>query len=138
MLCQFTQVANKWICKRCGRISSVEETDKFSPSAKCRIPDNYHLQSNYIWNQRINGVGDTLSAIFKQLGFKYSPMGDARARITFLNKRSINWCRKHSDVIYSWIKEECDNKNIPINKKLGHALIRLAIIKTSFPSFAKP
>lgn len=138
MICSFTKINNYWICKECGRQSIVEASDTFAPVAMCRIPEDYRInQSHYLFEMKIKGVGDHLSTIFKQMGYSYEPISKTRTRITFLNKRSAKWCQENQHIIYSWIAQECKERNISFIPKVVYAIIRLAIIKTLFPSFSK-
>ena len=129
MLCDFQKKNRQWICVNCGRKTEVLDTDKLAPTALCRIPEQYKANSNYIFNMRLSGVGDNIAKIMKNLGYTYSPMSDARARITFLNKRSVAWCHKNKHIIYDWIKQECTQRNIPFVPSAVKAIIRLAMIR---------
>lgn len=130
MLCEFHKTDKEWICVNCGRRSEVLETDKFQPSAHCRIPDNHQSNSRYLYNMKLSGVGDNIAKIIKKLGYDYEPMSDTRARLTFLNKRSVAWCHDNKHVIYGWFKQECNNRDIPFVPKIIKAIIRLSMIKT--------
>jgi hypothetical protein len=73
-------------------------------------------------------VGDTLLEILKSLGYNIAPLSIARAKITHLNKKGIDWCRLNQHVIVKWIQQECELKKIPFITKLLKAIVRLAII----------
>ena len=129
MLCDFSKINNVWICSRCGRTVRFKKTNIFSPSAKCRIPENYKISSGYIHNERIKGVGDALSEIVKKIGYNYSPVSRARSKITYLNKKGIDWCEANQKIILYWIKEECVHYNIQYLELLAKSILRLAIRK---------
>lgn len=128
MLCDFKKINNQWVCLKCGRKAPVEK-QQYMPSAKCRIPEYYYLTSNYIYNQKIKGVGDTLSEIVKKIGYNYSPISRARSKITYLNKRGIDWCEKNQNLILRWIKEECLEHKIQYLELPAKSILRLAIHK---------
>lgn len=128
MLCDFKKINNQWICLKCGRKAPVEK-EQYMPSAKCRIPEYYHLTSNYIYNEKMKGVGDTLSVIIKKMGHNYQPISKARSKITFLNKMGIDWCDKHQNIILEWLREECTTQRIPFLELVAKSIIRLAIRK---------
>lgn len=130
MFCEFTKLQeHKWICKRCGRIAPIGKSS-FSPVAKCRLPENYHLaQQSYVQNVKIKGVGDFLAEIIKKIGYSYHPNGRSKARLTFLNKRGIDWCDKHQDLIAEWINDEGPRIRLELHSKILKPLIRLAIFK---------
>lgn len=127
MLCDFARTNKQWVCKQCGRKSPIN--GQFMPTAKCRIPDFYHLKSNYINNKKIIGVGDTLSTIIKKIGFSYPPISSARTMLTFLNKKGIDWCEENQPTILEWFKYECKLNNIPFLEIIAKAILRLAIRK---------
>lgn len=136
MLCDFTEINNNnLICKRCGRKLGINQGMKF-PSAKCRIPENYNVYSGYLGKTKIKGLGDILSDIIKKMGYDYQPIGKVRARLTFLNKRSLEWCEKNKIVILRWLQEECKNRSIPIRNKIMQAIVRLAIKKVKYQSIS--
>lgn len=131
MFCNFKKLNHEWICDRCGRrVSNQNNNSEYAPSARCRIPEYYYLNSSYINNEKIIGVGDTLWEILKSLGYNIAPLSIARAKITHLNKKGIDWCRLNQHVIVKWIQQECELKKIPSITKLVKAIVRLAIMRT--------
>ncbi len=128
MLCNFKNINNSLICDRCGRKTAAKNSTYF-PTARCRVPEHIGLKLGYIFNKKIKGVGDTLSSLIKQLDYTYPYSGPARAKLTMLNKKGIDWCDKNQDLIYGWLQHECAIQGIVLKKSIGKALIRLAIIK---------
>jgi len=128
MVCDFTKVGKYLICKKCGR--KLDEASVTRPVAVCRIPPSYRVNSKYIYNDKMKGLGDYLSQIFKTMGYDYPTLGKVRARLTFLNKRSLTWCRNNQDIIASWIKDECKNREIDILPSVARSIVRLGILKT--------
>lgn len=133
MICDFTKKGGKFICKRCGRNETYKKNH--IPTAKCRVSDNYKFQSGYIHNKKLKGVGDALSGIIKQMGYGYSPISKARAKITYLNKKGIDWCEANQKIILYWIKEECVHYNIQYLELLAKSILRLAIRKAKNASY---
>lgn len=130
MLCDFLKLDNIWVCEKCGRKVKVKQTDKFMPTAQCRIPEHYkYTNDGFMFNQKILGVGDTLSQIIKAIGYGYSPVGKTRAKITYLNKKGIDWCEKNQKTILKWIEEECISYNIQYLELAVKSILRLAIRK---------
>lgn len=127
MICDFTQKGDKFICKKCGR--NIKYKTGIFPTAKCRLPEDYKFRSGYLHSQKLIGVGDTLSNIISKMGYGYSSMSRARAKITYLNKKGIDWCEQNQNIILLWLKEECIEKRIQFLDKIGKSLIRLAIKK---------
>ena len=134
MLCDFKNINEKWICLKCGRQTPMSK-DNYMPSAKCRIPEHYRISSGYIYNERIKGVGDSLSEIIKKIGYNYSPVSRARSKITYLNKKGIDWCEANQKIILYWIKEECVHYNIQYLELLAKSILRLAIRKAKNASY---
>lgn len=128
MLCNFVQINDQLICEQCGRKVQFKK-DGFFPTAKCRVPNQLNLKLGYIYNKKTKGVGDTLSSLIKKLDFSYPPIGSARAKLTMLNKKGIDWCSHNQDLIHDWLKYECAIQGIALKKNIGRALIRLAIIQ---------
>lgn len=130
MICDFVLRNEKeWICEKCGRRVTRYKSENFMPTAKCRIPDNYHMKSGYIGNKKIVGVGDYLARIFKQLGYSYRAVSSARAKINKLNSLGIDWCDQHQDIILLWIKDECLKQQVHFYSRPIRSIIRLAILK---------
>ena len=129
MLCSFELINKSAICNRCGRSINFDKNSKFLPVAKCRVPEHVGLKLGYLYNKKIKGVGDTLAIFIKKLNYSYPNLGSARAKLTMLNKKGINWCDLNKDLIYLWLLEECAIQGIVLQPKIGKALIRLAIIK---------
>jgi len=123
MLCDFEQIGNTWICTRCGRTAPFNYQQKHAPTAACRVPSVF--TSQFLDNVQIMGVGDALARIIKNMGFNYEPVSQARSKITYLNKKGIDWCREHQDVIVDWIMEEAP-QNMYGRRPLK-SLVRLAI-----------
>lgn len=128
MLCNFKKINDKWICEQCGRINKAR-SDGYMPSAKCRLPEFYHVQSKFIGNQQIMGVGDFLLSIVKKLNHNIPSLSRARSKITYLNNKGIDWCESHQSAIIEWIKEECSTYKVQYAEKLFKAILRLAIYK---------
>jgi hypothetical protein len=128
MFCNFKKISSYWICDRCGRKVKFEEDKEFSPSAKCRLPEYYYLDSGYIFNKKIKGVGDTLSSLIKRIGYSYPSVSPARAKLTLLNNKGIEWCEKNQALIFKWLKQECQIQKLPTIDKVLKAIIRLSII----------
>lgn len=129
MLCDFSKINNKWICKNCGRNQAYQSNQKFMPIAKCRIPEDYYFRSQYIHNKKIKGVGDTLSEIINKIGYAYPNVSGARAKLTYMNKKGIDWCDQNQELIIKWIKEECTLYQIQFLELIAKAIVRLAIRK---------
>ena len=127
MICDFTKRSNKFICKKCGR--NIDYKKGTIPTAKCRLPEDYKFRSGYLHGKKLMGVGDTLSNIISKMGYGYSPISRARAKITYLNKKGIDWCEQNQDVILIWLKEECVANRIQFLDLIGKSIIRLAIKK---------
>lgn len=123
MLCDLHQIGNTWICKRCGRKVPFNYAQKYAPTASCRVPEVYSTQ--YVDNVKIEGVGDTLSKIIKRLGFSYEPISQARSKITYINKRGIEWCSNHQEIIVDWMMEEAPKNTY--SRKAFRSIVRLAI-----------
>lgn len=135
MLCDFSNVSKKWICKNCGRQVNINPPKKFMPSAKCRLPENYKFRSGYFKNKKLKGVGDTLSEIVRKMGYNYSTISKARAKITYLNKKGIDWCDKNQQIILIWLKEECIANRVQFLELIGKSIIRLAVRKAKNQNF---
>lgn len=116
------------LCKKCGRTTQPDPKEKLFPVARCRVPTNYKYRSGYINNKKILGVGDMLAKLIKKIGYEYPSMGKIRARLTFLNKRSIGWCEKHQRILYLWLKEAASEQGVYLIPSVGKAIIRLAIM----------
>lgn len=129
MICNFKQTEKEWVCSSCGRRVKRKKSQEFMPTAKCRIPENYKFKSRYIYNKKIKGVGDTISGIIKQIGYNYNPVGSGMSKITYLNKKGIDWCDKNQHLIYNWFKEECYLQGVVLLEKTARSIVRLAIIK---------
>lgn len=127
MICDFTKRGDKLICKKCGR--NMDYKKGGISTAKCRLPEDYKFRSGYLHNKKLMGVGDTLANIISKIGYGYSPVSRARAKITYLNKKGIDWCEQNQDVILIWLKEECVANRIQFLDLIGKSIIRLAIKK---------
>lgn len=128
MFCEFKHIQNKWICSKCGRITPYKN-EQYMPTAKCRLPEFYYLKSKFVNNYETKGVGDCLLNIFKKMNHNVPVLSRARAKITCLNNKGIEWCSRNQLTILEWIKEECSLYNIPFSKKLFMSIIRLSIYK---------
>lgn len=129
MVCDFKRTSKEWICAKCGRRSPIKQNKQFMPTAKCRLPEFYNSNCNYIHNKRIKGVGDMLSELIRSIGYDYEPISSTRTALTYLNKRGIDWCSDNQSIILEWFKYECLLQNIIFIERPIKALIRLAIIK---------
>lgn len=129
MFCNFIKINSDWICDRCGRKVPINQKKDFMPSAKCRLPEFYHLKSRYIYNYQTKGVGDFLLDIFKKLNHGIPSLCTARAKATYLNNKGIEWCEENQKTILAWIQQECITYKVTFLEKVFSGILRLAIRK---------
>ena len=128
MLCSFIKTNKEWICENCGRREKIIASDKYMPTAMCRIPETYRA-NNSLFKKTKKGVGNSISEILKKMNIDYGPMSIARRKLNFLNNKSSEWCHENIDIILKMMKEEADKKRIPYVRSKFLAIIRLSIIQ---------
>ena len=118
-----------WVCPTCGFTGTIPPTCQRAVCVAGHIDDDpqAHATDTRPRPVRRRGAGAELKKILSW--FRIRPNGKCRCNdhAAKMDTYGLDWCRRNTDTIVGWLREEAYRRRIPFVDAAGRVAVRWAI-----------